>query len=54
MTEVLKHRDGDAPTRVEWPADILKDPEYPVLEETNIDLACDAIVFRAPFDPNEF
>ena len=54
MTEVSTRREGDAPTRVEWPTDILKDPEYPVLEETKIDLACDAIVFRAPFNPNEF
>ncbi|MEL6794131.1 MAG: hypothetical protein AAFP78_11785 [Pseudomonadota bacterium] len=53
MAEVLKDRAYEPPTSVEWPAEILKDPEYPVLEETNIDLACDAIVFRAPFDPNE-
>ena len=51
--------DGNAgplgePKEVAWPAELLAKPEYPRLEEKVIDLACDAIVFRAPFDPEKF
>ena len=42
------------PKAVNWPADLLAEPDYPRLEEKTIDLACDAIVFRAPFDPEKF
>lgn len=47
---------GDAGKQrsIAWPAELLAEPDYPRLEEKVIDLACDAIVFRAPFDPEKF
>lgn len=39
---------------VDWPEALLNEPEYPALELRQIDLACDAIVFKAPFDPDTF
>ncbi|MEL7466305.1 MAG: hypothetical protein AAFN79_19690 [Pseudomonadota bacterium] len=54
MSDETKNHDRDTATFVEWPAEVLEDPDYPVLEETVIDLASDAIVFKAPFNPNDF
>ena len=53
MTKDTERREGVDET-IEWPETVLRDPGYPELAEQKIDLACDAIVFRPPFDPNDF
>ena len=37
---------------VDWPAEVASEPDYPVLAPCEIDLACDAIVYR-PEIPND-
>lgn len=44
----------EAPKAVTWPAAVLREPVYPELEVKDVDLACDAMVFKPAFDPNDF
>ena len=53
MTDLSVDRPKDAEVLLDWPASVAAEPDYPVLAPAKVDLACDAMVFKPPYDPDE-
>ena len=54
MADKARPPTGERSDMIEWPETLLREPDFPDLQVQHIDLACDAIVFKAPYDPNDF